>query len=136
MGKNYELLHLHLMKKFILITAYFQDKEFEKKKMIVEDAANHMGLILLMPDLTSKVNADVQITINLMHQSDFAIVDLSFERPSCYYEAGYLQAINKKIFLIAQQHTIIHLVSNASSITYYRNLDEYKQLIHQILKSE
>lgn len=41
-------------------------------------------------------------------QSYFLIADLSFERPNCYYEVGYAQALGKPVFLCKTDGAEVH----------------------------
>lgn len=69
-----------------------------------------------------------------MNEVDFAIADLSYERPSCYYEIGYLQGLFKPVYLIAKESSTIHLVKDHSLIQYYKSLDDYQELINNIME--
>lgn len=62
--------------------------------------------------------------------------DLSFERPSCYYEVGYLQALNKTVHLICKSGTSMHQVLNRENLITYSDLDNYRLTIEKILNCE
>ena len=63
--------------------------------------------------------------------------ELSFERPSCYYEVGYLQAlINKTVNLICKTGTSMHKVLNRENLMTYSDLDNYRLTIEKILNCE
>jgi hypothetical protein len=51
--------------------------------------------------------------IELINQCDFGIVDLSFARPSVYYEAGLLEGQEKKVIYICRED---HFKANSSDI--------------------
>lgn len=122
------------MKKFVLITPYSNDPQFEQKKQIVTNLAKKHGLQLLMPDwIENESPESVQKTLDILNEVDFAIADLSYERPSCYYEVGYLQGLNKTVYLLAQGATTIHLITG--EIQWYNNTIDYQNIIAGILKS-
>jgi nucleoside 2-deoxyribosyltransferase len=64
-----------------------------------------------------------------------AIVDLSYERPSCYYELGLVECLGADAMLIARIGTTIHQTSLRASVHYYRDLSEYMTLVKRIIES-
>jgi hypothetical protein len=48
-----------------------------------------------------------QILVNL-DKSDVVLVDLTDERPNCYYEAGYAHALEKEIIFTVQEESTVH----------------------------
>jgi nucleoside 2-deoxyribosyltransferase len=125
------------MKKFFLITPYINDNEFSQKKEIVKALSVINGFEF---NIAEEVKIDdklsIELTLTLITESNFCIADLSYERPSCYFEVGYLQALNKKVYLIARDNTIIHQVLNPETIKYYANIDAYKVLVEDIFRQE
>ncbi len=67
-----------------------------------------------------------------VNESLFVFADLSYERPSCYYELGIAQALNKITFIVARQGTTIHQAEG--EIHFYNNLIEYEKLVRQALE--
>ena len=59
--------------------------------------------------------------------------DLSFERPSCYFELGMAQAVAPRCSLIAERGTTIH--QHSGTVSFYAGLEEYRQLIHRLYLS-
>jgi len=57
--------------------------------------------------ITHNDNIDFKI-IELIKKSDFGIADLTYARPSVYYEAGYLNGMNKQVIYIARADHFIH----------------------------
>jgi nucleoside 2-deoxyribosyltransferase len=60
----------------------------------------------LRPCRVDKINHNDKIDskiIELMHQCDFAIVDLTYARPSAYFEAGYVEGMGKKVIYICRK---------------------------------
>jgi len=76
---------------------------------------------------------NVEKSIRLLQESDVVIADLSLERPSCYYEVGFAQAMWKPVAIVAATGTPIHQVKYSEQILYYNNLTQYEALIHQLL---
>lgn len=118
--------------KFFLITAYSIDPDYKAKRNIIEHILSEFGWqLMLAEDEKSKGSLSAEKTIELFNNCDYFIADLSFERPSCYYEIGYLQALHKEIFLISRDSENIHQLINRAQIEFYNDLDEYKKLIEK-----
>lgn len=83
-----------------------------------------------------KTGQYVRSSLEMIMQTDFVIADLSYERPSCYYELGYLQAMKKKVYLLAEQSTVIHQLLTPEQIIFYSNIKEYDDVINGIFCNE
>ena len=59
----------------------------------------------------------------------FSIIDLSFERPSCYYEIGFIDALGGEKFLIAKSQTIIHQHDQNDIVHFYSDIGEYRSIL-------
>lgn len=55
-------------------------------------------------------------------------------KPSCYFELGLAQAIGKDVYLIAKHGTNIHQAHGRNMTRFYTNLQNYEQIICQVLK--
>lgn len=125
------------MKTVFFVTPYLIDQEYALKKSILKDLCTKRNLKLLVAEneITGG-SLDAFETVNLISECDFAIADLSYERPSCYYEVGFLQALEKKVYLICMLSTPIHQVLKKENLLIYSNLESYYFTIDKILKDE
>lgn len=121
------------MKKIFWITPYSQDKRFKNKYNIITSISNSLSFNLTMATTDIRKFPDIEHTVELMKLSDLVIADLSFERPSCYFEIGFTQSLNKEMLLLAETDTEIHFVLNQESVRYYSDLSEYHKIIHDFL---
>jgi len=46
------------------------------------------------------------------------------------------EALGKKIYLIAQQGTAIHQTAERENVIYYKNLDEFENIVNRIILKE
>ena len=125
------------MKKAFFIAPYRIDLEYLAKKNIVANLCVSNNLeFLIAEDIQTGNSLNAKDTLKLLNECDFAIADLSFERPSCYYEVGYLQALNKTVHLICKSNTTVHQVLQVENLITYSNLDDYRLAIEKVLKAE
>lgn len=118
--------------KIFLITPYEVDSDFLTKKEIVKKCCLRFGFDLLLAESDNSGNPqslDAEQTIERFREVDFFIADLSHERPSCYFEVGYVQSAKKNVCLIAKLDTLIHQVANRTNVKFYKDLKEYEELI-------
>lgn len=121
------------MKQLFLIAPYTIDADYIEKRQIVKEICEAYAIrFSTAEEYKTEDILSTEKTIAQFENIDFFIADLSFERPSCYYEVGYIQAIKKKTFLIAQKGTIIHQV--IGEVLYYTNLNEYRVMIEKIFE--
>jgi hypothetical protein len=122
--------------KIFMVAPYGSDPFFDTKRHIILEAASSKSLsIVFGPHRRPLDEDDCQITVQLIRSADAIIADLSYERPSCYFEVGFAQALAKPIHLIALNNTPIHQVLNRDSVKYYRDTAEYRRLIMEIMET-
>lgn len=52
-----------------------------------------------LEDLVGRIKKEIR-------SAQFVVADLTDERPSCYFEAGYAEALGKKVIYIASKHSV------------------------------
>lgn len=118
---------------FFVITPRKPDSYFEEKKKIVNHVATQLQMNAHYGPEPPYSPSSREKTFRLYADIDFFIVDLSYERPSCYFEAGFVQAMNKPTNLIAVKNTVIHQVLDREKLRFYKDIHEYEALITSIL---
>jgi nucleoside 2-deoxyribosyltransferase len=76
---------------------------------------------------------NLQSTLQDLRRSEFVLVDLSLERPSCYYELGLTEALGKPVYLVAIEGTDIHQTASRRLVKFYKNNIELITLLRNIL---
>ncbi len=61
------------------------------------------------------------------------IVDLSLERPSCYYELGQIEACGIDPQLVAAKGTPIHQSANRGKVEEYSGRLEFMRIVERVL---
>jgi hypothetical protein len=105
------------------------DPLYQTKRGILENLATRKKIMAHFPfDPEGLIHGSI---IDDMKSAFFIFADMSYERPSCYYELGLAQALGKKVFLVAQKGTILHQLQG--TVSYYQHIEEYEQLAAQAI---
>jgi hypothetical protein len=120
---------------FYVICPVGTDPDFSAKRAILERAGVDCRLEAFFPLERRKVFS-VAEAISDMQRSEFILADLSFERPSCYFELGLARYTRRPVHLIAAKGTLIHQVGDDSTsrVDYYADLDQYRQVVSMIFQ--
>ena len=116
---------------FKVIMPVGSDSQLEEKQKQIQKIAEQHGIAPHFPSYEDY--SDIHVALQNLRSAEFVLVDLTFERPSCYYELGLAEAINAKIYLIAAQGTDIHQTSKRNSVQFYENLQQYPSVVNNIL---
>ena len=82
-------------------------EEFTKRFVAVEKALSKHQCVAIridkevpLDDLVRRIKAEIA-------RSQFVVADLTDERPSCYFEAGYAEALGRPIVYVASKQSVI-----------------------------
>ncbi len=121
---------MNMRKVLFMATPYKLDPDHDKKKTIIRELLRSTQIDLLIANDTPEGRSmTVENTIEWMQTSDFFLVDLSYERPSCYYELGYIQSMNKDTLIVARSGEKIHMSLNRNQISFYDNIEDYEEMV-------
>jgi nucleoside 2-deoxyribosyltransferase len=121
------------MIQIFIITPYSSDNTFTAKIDILNHLSQKMKVeIITAGDYMTDNIFNLEKTLADLSTKDFFIADLSLERPSCYYEVGYIQALKKNVTLIAQAGTPIHQI--IGEVAFYTDMIDYQNLMISIIK--
>ncbi len=118
---------------FYVITPVNADPEFSTKRAIVSEIAASMGIEPLFP-LDRLPIVALERASQDISKAKFVLADLTHERPSCYFELGLAEAAGADVSIIARGGTPIHQVGYASQVNFYRDLDDYRRLVTEIVQ--
>jgi hypothetical protein len=119
---------------FLVMPSLQSDPDFQKKLGLWKVIARESGWEISFPkyDLGNPV-FDLSSTLAEMDRCTLVVADLSFERPSCYFELGLAEALQKKVAVIARSGTPIHQTSYRCAVRTFKSLDDFFTLIKAIL---
>ncbi|MGW4062407.1 hypothetical protein ACWEGE_29275 [Amycolatopsis sp. NPDC004747] len=123
---------------FYVVAPVRLDRYFQAKKQIVLEVSKFCGLSAKFPlDEVGGHASEVHPAeiADRFRSARFVLVDLSHERPSCYYELGVAQAVGVPTYLIAATGTEIHQAWGRADVRFYENLEDYRRVVSEILRS-
>ena len=105
------------------------DSAFQQKRNIFVCIAKQYDINVHFPfEVSSSNNEDV---LDDLRCASVVFADLSYERPSCYYELGLAQALGLPTYLIACEGTAIHQIEG--QVRFYKDLVGYEKLVRDAL---
>ena len=114
------------------------DKAFESKQAVLEASARRHGWRFHFPMSYSGLidggvrkheNFELPEVIASMRDASLVIADLSLERPSCYYEVGVAQTLDRPTLLLAAVGTVIHQVAHRGRVHFYDGLTGLSEVV-------
>lgn len=109
-------------------------KEYDQRFEAVEKVIAEAGAIAIridkehaLEDLVGRIKKEIR-------SAQFVVADLTDERQSCYFEAGYAEALGKKVIYVASKQsvakpgskTVIHFDIHMN-MNYFTNHEELKE---------
>lgn len=120
------------MSSFYVICPVQSDEEFGRKRAILENLGRSCSLIPLFP-LDRKTSSDTRSLIEEMREALFILVDLSLERPSCYFELGLAEVSGAPLLLLAKDGSTIHQIGLMRNVEFFTDLDRYKTIVSRFI---
>lgn len=109
-----------LMSSVMLICPVSEAKHYEGVKLALEAAVAEAGADLVKPDYEPlDPKFDLGATKTAMLSASLIVVDLSYERPSCYYELGVREAVGARLLLVARVGTTVHQTSLREQVNFF-----------------
>lgn len=107
------------------------------KRQIVQDVCRNMGWTLVMPEYDRlRPEFDLSKTRLIIGNVNIVLVDLSYERPSCYYELGLAEALGARVVCVAATGTEIHQTANRGSVISFSNMSDFAGILRAALGRE
>jgi len=111
------------------------DPQFEEKVKIIETLAKNNQFQVRLPIPTvDQPEFNLRETIDEFRKASVVVADLSFERPSCYFELGIVETLELDTFIICLPGTYIHQTSHKKDAEFYKDLAGYKQIFENIIE--
>ena len=118
----------------IIIAPISSDPDFEDKMALVEALCREWNLSVRIPRVGPEKFL-IAAEIAALQQAKIVIADISFERPSCYYEIGLAEALQVPVCLVALQGTTIHQNAQFAPVQFYEKLEDYTAILTSIFEA-
>lgn len=110
------------------------DSQAKQKMDAIASAAEEYEYSVVFPEYDNlSPTFNLRSTTQKFKNSVFVLADLSFERPSCYYELGIVETLQLPIYLIAQTGTNIHQTIHRADVQYYSDLAELQMIVEGVI---
>lgn len=116
----------------LIIMPVGSDPEHDRRRAAIERGVTHAGFEAQFPSYElESPQFDMRVFADQLRQATVVLADLSGERPSCYFELGFAQALGCNTLMLAEGGTPIHQSAARETLTYY---SDYEQLEHAVLQ--
>jgi hypothetical protein len=107
-----------------------------EKANLIRAVGQRMGWDILIPDYESQAPIfDAGQTRKALSAVSLVIADLSRERPSCYFELGFAEALGKSVKIIAQKGTEIHQTGHRDQVRFYEGFHDLELLLTDVFSN-
>jgi hypothetical protein len=93
----------------------------------IKSAAEECGIVAERIDDEQRNERITGRMLENIRKAEFLIVDLTHERPSVYYEAGYAERDGKSPIFVARRGTNIHFDVQDFPIIFFNNMKELRE---------
>lgn len=116
-------------------------KEYDQRFEAIEEVISEAGAVAIRIDKEHALEDIVGRIKKEIRGAQFVVADLTDERPSCYFEAGYAEALGKKVIYVASKQsvvkpgtkTIIHFDIHMN-MNYFTNHEELKEKLSSTIQ--
>lgn len=82
-------------------------KEYDERFLKIESVVSKFGCVAIRIDKEAPLEGLVDRIKKEINDSTFVIADLTDERPSCYFEVGFAEALGRPVIHIASKDSVI-----------------------------
>jgi nucleoside 2-deoxyribosyltransferase len=112
-------------------------REFDQRFETFEKTLIDFGCVAIRIDKEHPLENLVNRIKEEIYKAKFIIADLTDERPSCYFEAGYAEALSRPVIYFASKESVIHPGTSTKihfdihmNVNYFTNHKELEEDLH------
>jgi hypothetical protein len=111
------------------------DPRYAQRRATIEQVVDEFGFATHFPAdaLQREVAFDLEQARRDLRRARLVVADVTLERPSCYYEIGLAQALNRRVQLFAERGTPVHQAHQRDRAIFYDSFDELGARLHEVL---
>jgi nucleoside 2-deoxyribosyltransferase len=107
------------------------------KQNAIRRGIESAGLTAKFPDYSpANPRFDAGLFSRQLEASHAVLADLTGERPSCYFEIGFAEALRRPVHLIAELGTDIHQSAFRHRTRFYADVADLEAVVHAIFAEE
>jgi hypothetical protein len=111
-------------------------KEYDERFDAIEEVLGDLDCYAIRIDKEAPIEGLVERIKDEIRRANFIVADLTDERPSCYFEAGYAEALAIPVIYIASKQSVVAPGTDTKihfdihkNINFFTNHNELKQKI-------
>ena len=115
-------------------------REFDSRFEAIETLLGKYDAVAIRIDKEHTLDELVKRIKEEIEKSKFIIADLTDERPSCYFEAGYAEALRKPVLFVASKESVVNPKTPTKvhfdihrNVNYFTNTKELTQKLKAAL---
>lgn len=82
-------------------------REYDARFDVIEDAVREFDCVAIRIDKEAPLGGLVERIKDEIRRAKFVVADLTDERPSCYFEAGYAEALGKPVVYVSSRESVM-----------------------------
>jgi hypothetical protein len=113
-------------------------KEFDERFDAIEEVLGDLDCYAIRIDKEAPLEGLVDRVKEEIHRANFILADLTDERPSCYFEVGYAEALGVPVIYTASKQSVVSPGTDTrihfdihKSINFFTNCEELKEKIRR-----
>ena len=123
-------------RRLLSIGPWSLDSDSAVKRQILSDECGQNGWELICPtNIADDNDREIKEWLTTIADATLVLVDLSLERPSCYYELGCVETMKKTVAVIGRLGTPIHQTFRRDTVIFYDGLVDYRRVVHCLVCS-
>jgi hypothetical protein len=111
-------------------------QEYDRRFEVLEEALGKQDCVAIRIDKEHPIDDLVRRIKEEIHRAKFLVADLTDERPSCYYEVGYAEALGRPVIHVASKESVLHPGQQTKihfdihkSVSFFTNHEELAQKV-------
>jgi hypothetical protein len=115
-------------------------REYDERFVAVESVIGKFGGVAIRIDKEHPIEDLVSRIKKEIHDAAFIVADLTDERPSCYFEAGYAEAMTRPVVYVASKQSVLSPGTSTRihfdihmSVHWFTNHDELKEKLSEAI---